>query len=139
MQTFLPYSDFLSSAKCLDNKRLGKQRVECLQILNTLLTEGSGWSNHPAVKMWKFHEACLADYGFHICNEWIGRGFRDTVAEKLGDLLTLCRDDSILVPYWMGDPNFHRSHQSNLVRKLPDHYRKFFPDVPDDLPYVWPV
>ena len=36
MQTFLPYPDFEQSAKSLDNKRLGKQRVECLQILQTL-------------------------------------------------------------------------------------------------------
>lgn len=36
MQTFLPYPDFIRSAQCLDNRRLGKQRVECLQILKTL-------------------------------------------------------------------------------------------------------
>ncbi len=29
-------TDFLATAMCLDNKRLGKQRVECLQILNAL-------------------------------------------------------------------------------------------------------
>ena len=39
MQTFLPYADFPGSAKVLDRKRLGKQRVECCQILNTLLGE----------------------------------------------------------------------------------------------------
>lgn len=36
MQTFLPYPDFNESARVLDDKRLGKQRVECLQILNVL-------------------------------------------------------------------------------------------------------
>lgn len=36
MQTFLPYPDFKKSASVLDNKRLGKQRLECLQILRTL-------------------------------------------------------------------------------------------------------
>ena len=40
MQTFLPYPDFERSAKVLDNKRLGKQRVEVLQILNVLLRPG---------------------------------------------------------------------------------------------------
>ena len=40
---------------------------------------------------------------------------------------------------WLGDPAVHRSHQSALVRKNPDHYRPLFPDVPDDLPYVWPL
>lgn len=36
MQTFLPYKSFEQSAACLDNKRLGKQRVEVLQILKAL-------------------------------------------------------------------------------------------------------
>jgi hypothetical protein len=43
------------------------------------------------------------------------------------------------LPGWLGDPAFHRSHQSALVRKDPDWYRPHFPDVPDDLPYVWPA
>jgi hypothetical protein len=43
------------------------------------------------------------------------------------------------LPPWLGDDELHRSHQSALVRKDPDHYRPLFPDVPDDLPYVWPV
>ena len=54
MQTFLPYKDFSRSAKVLDRQRLGKQRVEGLQILQCLLGIGSlRWKNHPAVKMWK--------------------------------------------------------------------------------------
>ena len=58
MQTFLPYPDFKKTAKCLDYRRLGKQRVECKQILNALqkrkggITKG-GWVNHPATKMWE--------------------------------------------------------------------------------------
>ena len=36
MQTFLPYSNFYKSAKVLDQKRLGKQRVEVLQLLNSI-------------------------------------------------------------------------------------------------------
>ena len=33
MQTFLPYSSFTESAKILDWRRLGKQRVEGMQII----------------------------------------------------------------------------------------------------------
>jgi len=29
-------------------------------------------------------------------------------------------------------------HQSNLVRKFPEHYRMHWPEVPEDLPYIWP-
>ncbi len=54
MQTFLPYPDFAESARVLDNKRLGKQRVEVLQILNVLTdSTRKGWRNHPAVAMWR--------------------------------------------------------------------------------------
>jgi alpha-tubulin suppressor-like RCC1 family protein len=31
-----------------------------------------------------------------------------------------------------------RSHRSNLIRKMPEHYGPIWPDVPDDLPYYWP-
>lgn len=37
MQTFLPSPSFSESASVLDNKRLGKQRVETLQIMSTLV------------------------------------------------------------------------------------------------------
>ena len=43
------------------------------------------------------------------------------------------------LPPWLGEDRFHLSHQSALVRKDPAHYRTYFPDVPDDLPYVWPA
>jgi hypothetical protein len=43
------------------------------------------------------------------------------------------------LPPWLGDPEFHRSHQSSLVRKDPEHYGVMFPGVPDDLEYHWPV
>ena len=142
MQTFLPYPLFSSSASCLDDKRLGKQRVEAMQILNALL-KGGGWQNHPAVKMWKGYEHALCNYGMAICNEWIDRGFKDTVLQKIisiyeeFDLNIVPINDWF--PWWLCDAEFHASHQSNLVRKNPEHYRKWFPNVPDDLPYVWPV
>jgi hypothetical protein len=47
-------------------------------------------------------------------------------------------DAADALPPWLGDPGFHRSHQSALVRKDPALYGPIFPDVPDDLEYVWP-
>lgn len=141
VQTFLPYPSFEKSAACLDYRRLGKQRVEALQILNCLQGEGSnGWKHHPAVKMWKGHEYSLCLYGMAICLEWKRRGYKDSLLtffySKNTDTDPLC---SLFHPKWMGNTEFHTSHQSNLLRKLPSHYSKHFPDVPNDLPYVWPV
>ena len=41
MQTFLPFADFAASAAVLDDRRLGKQRVETLQVLRALVEEPS--------------------------------------------------------------------------------------------------
>ena len=89
MHTFLPCPGFADSARMLDARRLGKQRVETIQVLRALTVAGYGWRHHPAAAMW-------------------------------------------------AGPVFHRSHQSALIRKDPGHYRRHCPDVPDDLPCVWP-
>lgn len=134
MQTFLPYPNFHLSAQSLDRQRLGKQRVECKQIYNAL-TAGGGWAHHPAVKMWRGHEDSLLLYGSIMCEEWKRRGYEDNLMPFFE---AHCHGD-FRFPLWLGDPEFHRSHQSNLKRKLPEHYGPMWPDVPPDLPYVWPV
>src|SRR4051794_3311274 len=149
MQTFLPYADFERSARVLDRRRLGKQRVETIQVVRALTKPGYGWANHPAVLMWRGFEEALGRYGFTCCEVWAELGFGDTCAVTIGaDLRTAgvatVRTQAELaaagsLPPWLGDEALHRSHRSALVRKDPDHYRPLFPDVPDDLPYVWPV
>ena len=149
MQTFLPYADFAQSAAALDMKRLGKQRVETMQILKALLT-GTGWVNHPATKMWAGHTLALLDYQLAVCDEWTHvRGYKDTCADKTialvqehvpaSDCDTFFLSGSYDAPAWLGDESFHISHQSNLLRKDQEFYGPQFPGVPDDLDYVWPV
>jgi pyrimidine dimer DNA glycosylase len=148
MQTFLPYADFERTARVLDLKRLGKQRVECIQVLRGLTRSDYGWRHHPAVRMWKGYEEALGRYAFTCCEVWVERGFADTCAATIGvDLrdagVTAVRSQAELeeagaLPPWLGDPDFHRSHQSALVRKDPAFYGPVFADVPDDLDYVWP-
>jgi hypothetical protein len=134
VQTFLPYPDFAASARVLDRQRLGKQRVEAWQILNTLTGVRQSWRNHPAVLMWAGYEEALAAYGRAICAEWIARGYRDTMYDRFPD-----PGPDPAVPEWLGDPAFHASHRSNLLRKAPDWYRQFGWSEPDDLPYMWPT
>jgi hypothetical protein len=144
MQTFLPYPDFARSAACLDRARLGKQRVECLQILKACFLWTKGWSNHPAVRMWRGYEDALYHYHHAVVSEWRDvRGYKDTTSEKafgvfMGETHCMPSWDPGLPP-WLGSVEFHRSHQSNLIRKDPEHYGPLFPGVSDDLPYVWPV
>lgn len=139
MQTFLPYANYVQSAKVLDMKRLGKQRVEGYQILCCLLEISSTrWKNHPAVKMWKGYEGALARYVCAICTEWIDRGYKDTVREKIYGIIKEHKLYNVRRPLWIGRVDFHNAHKSNLVRKLPNHYSQHF-SIASDLPYVWPV
>ena len=138
MQTFLPDRNFTKSAYYLDNKRLGKQRVECLQILKALTNPTYGWQNHPATKMWRGYEHALAEYAIEICDEWIGRGYKDTCREKIVDILmTLPFKDT--KPAWLGDEKLHASHRANLKKKDPEFYGRYAWMEPDYLPYFWPV
>ncbi|SES23150.1 hypothetical protein SAMN05216188_12740 [Lentzea xinjiangensis] len=149
MQTFLPFPDFTASARVLDQRRLGKQRVETLQVHRALVVPGHGWRHHPAVKMWAGYEEALVRYGLEMCAQWRISGFSDTCEATMRSDLAAARGitavrtqdelaDAGELPWWLGDQAFHRSHRSALVRKDPAYYRRFFPDVPDDLPYVWP-
>ena len=149
MQTFLPYADFEASARVLDTRRLGKQRVECLQVLRGLTIPTYGWRHHPAVTMWRGFEEALGRYALTCCAVWVEQGFADTVAGTLATELSATGlgvvrtqaelADAGALPPWLGDEAFHLSHRSSLVRKDPEHYGRVFGDVPDDLPYVWPT
>lgn len=147
MQTFVPHgSDFTSNAMVLDRQRLGKQRVEGLQIINTLLGYSDGWANHPAVKMWKGYEQALVKYTLSMCNAWTLKGYKDTCATKIleksiesGLFVPETVWADIELPTWLDDPEVMESHKSNLLRKLPSHYSKYWPEVSPDLPYKWPT
>ena len=132
MQTFLPYPDFAKSARVLDPRRLGRQRVEAYQILRVLAGLTRGWNNHPAVLMWKGFEPALSAYMNTMIDEWEARGYKNT-------MYRVSVPDRYEKPAWLGDDAFHAAHRSNLLRKAPDYYRTFWPEEPDDLDYVWPV
>lgn len=148
MQTFLPYADFTASAQALDDKRLGKQRVECIQVVRGLTVPGYGWRNHPAVTMWRGCLEALGRYSLTCCEVWVARGFADTCAATIrADLAdygveAVRTQDELAaagaLPSWLGDEAFHRSHRSSLLSKLPAHYGALFDDVEPGLPYVWP-
>lgn len=141
MQTFLPYPSFADSAAVLDTARLGKQRVETLQLLRALTVPDYGWRHHPAAKMWRGHLPALVAYGLTMTDVWTAAGHADSVRPQLlafAPEVEGVPQDELELPPWLRDDALHLSHRSNLVRKDPEFYRPRFGDVPDDLPYVWP-
>jgi len=134
MQTFLPYSNIVESLKILDNKRLGKQRVEAMQIARIVagITPNSRWKKHPAVLMWEGYPEGIWYYMNCAINEWVARGKNNTMT--LVDV-----PDYFFLPEWLGDERFHSSHRSNLLRKDFSYYGEFGWEEDGNLPYFWPT
>ena len=141
MQTFAPYTCVTKIAKCLDYKRLGKQRVESWQIYCAINDLHYGWQNHPTVEMWRNYGFFLLEYGLAMCIEWDTRGYRDTMHERfMKEISKINSKGTILeTPWWWGNYQFHASHRSNLLRKDPEYYSRFGWIEPNDLPYFWPT
>jgi DNA-binding transcriptional regulator YiaG len=140
MQTFVPELTFQACAEVLDWRRLGKQRVEVLQMASAILDPSAGWSSHPAVTMWRGHGAALLTYGLVVCDEWIGRGYRDTTRPKLVAMLPLMVSlgERIERPQWWGVQEVHDSHKAKLHRKDMSHYGQYFVYERFHHEYVWP-
>tara|TARA_R110002012_G_scaffold134827_2_gene288355 strand:+ start:171 stop:815 length:645 start_codon:yes stop_codon:yes gene_type:complete len=138
MQVFLPYESYLLSAQCLDWRRLGKQRVECMQIINTI--EGkprkdgkpsTGWRNHPATIMWRPYLGSLKYYANIVMMEWLSRGYENNMDFYKAYDLTHRK------PHWLGYEPFHASHRSNLLKKDKEYYSAYGWEESDDSPYLW--
>ena len=154
MQTFLPLPSPAESAAILDDRRLGKQRVEAKQILIAIGVDvgehrgnpSSQWRHHPAVRMWRGFERSLSHYAIAVCQEWRRRGFNDSLLEQFEEasrdiLASYCEvspSSAFGTPAWLGNEAVHRSHRSNLLRKSPEFYGQFGWAEPSNLPYVWP-
>jgi hypothetical protein len=137
MQIFLPYPSFRESLKVLDNKRLGKQRVETYQIISAITrrpkldgTPYKGWLNHPCTVMWRNNVPALKLYLNYSIDEWISRGFKNTMSfEKF--------EEEIVMPDWFGNQKFHDSHKSNLLKKDFEFYSQYRWQVDPSNPYCW--
>lgn len=120
MITFLPLASFTRSAAVLDSRRLGKQRLEAMELLDAIRGLNPSLANHPAAEMWRGHERSLAEYGLAVCQEWKKRGFADIM--ELDFKLALISLPPCELPSWFGDVRLHASHRANLVRKDPRWY-----------------
>ena len=136
MQTFLTYPSFEESAKVLDWRRLGKQRVEGMQIINAISgvprKDGrpyKGWFNHPCSIMWNPYLQALTQYTNVIIQEWVNRGYNNN--------MEMYEVKNMELPYWIGDERVHSSHRANLLRKDYEYYSKFGWTENSEDPYVW--
>lgn len=126
MQIFLPYKNFVTSAKMLDDRRLAQQRLDIIEVLNTLANGDGKYINHPVVKAWAGYEDVLAIYGMFVSNEYRSRGFEDELLDVFCTLVDeLCGGD-LYMPSWLGDEEFHSKHRKVLLKARPAYYARLF-------------
>lgn len=162
VNTFIIVPDIYQTAKMLDDKRLGKQRLEAKQLIDvlerydqTMVLEG-GWSTHPATRSWVGYTNALKAYFNIMVEEWISRGNNNTMSmypvdHRLFRIVPCSFDgktakfegnfDQYCYPYWISFPPLYMSHQASLCRKFPEYYKNFLRD--ELLPflsngYLWP-
>lgn len=143
MITWLPFIDYKETAKVLTSYDLEQQQKEVITILDNLFQLDNKFIDQPVIKMWEGHEVQLCNYGLMICDEYSARGFKDLSIERMLIHLHNAAEGlfTMEVPGWMGDERSEMltlSHQSNLIRRNPMHYSKYFKNVPNDLPFYWP-
>jgi hypothetical protein len=132
MMTFVVESNFMKNFKILDDRRLGKQRVEAMQILNILKGKQKAFANHPIVKGWKGYEHGLKYYINCCIYEWIHRGHKNKM-----EIYELPKE--IIVPWWVFWEPVLMSHRVMLMRKDPFFYKGKF-DIIDEYylyGYIW--
>jgi hypothetical protein len=134
LQTFLPLANFYETAKVLDYRRLGKMRVESLQLVNIIegRTKSNAWKNHPAVGLWRDYVTALKIYCNTMIEEWIRRGYKNTM--KLYDIPI---DASVTFPRWFGRDDFHSRHRAALLAKDYEWYKQFGWKEEPKFDYVW--
>lgn len=135
MQTFLPFPDFTKSAKVLDVKRLGKQRVEAYQIMLANRDEWAlrdyrthkghdpnpkAWSSHPVTILWFPYPQALRSYYNAMLAEWVRRGYNNSMrfAPSGGKELV----------DWL-DESFCQRHRELLISKDREFYSEKFGQI----------
>lgn len=148
VNTFLVIADYAVNATFLDSRRLGKQRVEAMQIINAIEKGSGGWVNHPVSRAWANHVPSLKQYYNCILDEWLKRGYKNTMTyyTELGD---------VVHPPWVSEPRIQYAMMAQLIQKNSDYYSvasltplispellthfKSFPLEYLDYGYIWPA
>ena len=137
VNTFILSNSPRTCVTLLDYRRLGKQRVEAKQIIDTIENKTDGWKNHPVSKMWKDHVIGLKYY-FNCCvDEWVNRGYKNTMIKyDLSDYLLPdgSYDELKLLPWFYYNKQIQESFKASLYRKEPDFYKDI---ISHDSPYVF--
>lgn len=136
MRTWLPVANVTESAKALHDEDLRTQIVDAGLALRALAEHQDGL----VCRMWTGYEGGLLAYFLRLCHELEYRGVSAEHFIRRGWKLfgVAGFDVRPLMPRWFGYRPIHLSHASTLMRQRPTHYARLWPQVPLDMPLLWP-
>lgn len=97
-----------------------------------------GFANHPAVRMWFWHETALKAYINAHIDEFVDRGFNNTMKRyQVPEIYSK--------PKWCQNNDFHKNHRAALLKKELDRKEKAWYDNKEEfrsagefVAYEWP-
>ena len=152
IQTWLPLPSYKDSIECLSREHLILQRLNILEIMeefHAIPEEDSALpgdydshdlDGHPVLDMWKGHEVQLVELGLQTCEHYVKlTGKEDPLYQRLANHQewATSEDADFSKPRWLGDVDFHLSHQSELLRRDREHYVAYFTED-RDRKLIWP-
>ena len=126
VNTFILTNSPVECMKLLDYRRLGKQRVEAKQIVDTIEKNTNGWKNHPVSKMWKNNIVGLKYYINCCIDEWVKRGYKNTMKKyDLSEYLLPdgTYDELKILPWFYFNKQIQESFKASLLRKNNEYYK----------------
>lgn len=140
MTTWLPVANLTATVHTLHDDDLAETTESALATLICLKknTQRDSWN----VSMWRGYPGGVWVYFLQACQELERRGadrkyYRELV--QYGNVVSSGMDLRPVMPRWFGYRAVHLSHASTLIRERPTHYARCWPEVPLDMPMLWPV
>jgi hypothetical protein len=153
MQTFLLSDNHTLTAQLLDYKRLGKQRLECTQLMDVLLRKAgllndgkTGWNNHVAIDYWydeknkQNYLPALILYTDVMIAEWVKRGYNNTLEINKWKTLVKIHPNLFnfgLPPWTTNSEKIIESHRARVLQKDENFYFAKFVEFDISVPENW--
>jgi len=136
---WLPFSSTHKNLEVLANEHIFEIVFEGLQCLRNIYVGDLSWRDARA---WGEHPAALLHYVASAEREMVRRGYNPE-QRVIRAHVALSRAGWPLAPVpprWCGNPRFHLSQRSNLIRVNPEYYaRRMPPTTPLEIPLMWPT
>lgn len=135
---WMPFASSKANLDVLTDEHVFDVVFMGMQCLRNIYVGDLSWKDS---RMWGTAPASLLLYTARAEREMVRRGY-DPEPRVNSAHVALSRAGwpmAPVPPWWFGDPEFHESQRSHLIRVNPTHYAQRLPFTTRlDLPVIWP-